>query len=146
MSCESKTKLAWGLSGCSEIQFNFELYDMLQRKEVENDVYVIARSFAIRIVNLYKFLKEEKGEFIMSKQVFRSGTSIGANVFEGKNAQSRPDFSSKMNIALKEATETGYWLDLLHETKFINDEMFVSIEDDCNKIIAILTKIVKATK
>ena len=96
---------------------------MLQRKEVENDVYVIARSFAIRIVNLYKFLKEEKGEFIMSKQVFRSGTSIGANVFEGKNAQSRPDFSSKMNIALKEATETGYWLDLLHETKFINDEM-----------------------
>lgn len=68
---------------------------MLQRKEVENDVYVIARSFAIRIVNLYKFLKEEKGEFIMSKQVFRSGTSIGANVFEGKNAQSRPDFSSK---------------------------------------------------
>ena len=119
---------------------------MLQRKEVENDVYVIARSFAIRIVNLYKFLKEEKGEFIMSKQVFRSGTSIGANVFEGKNAQSRPDFSSKMNIALKEATETAYWLDLLHETKFINDEMFVAIEDDCNKIIAILTKIVKATK
>ncbi|MBR7018523.1 MAG: four helix bundle protein [Prevotella sp.] len=119
---------------------------MLQRREVENDVYVIVRSFAIRIVNLYKYLKEERGEYIMSKQVFRSGTSIGANVFEGKNAQSRPDFSSKMNIALKEATETGYWLDLLHETKFINDEMFESIVDDCNKIIAILTKIVKATK
>ena len=119
---------------------------MLQRREVENDVYLIVRSFAIRIVNLYKYLKEERGEYIMSKQVFRSGTSIGANVFEGKNAQSRPDFSSKMNIALKEATETGYWLDLLHETKFINDEMFESIVDDCNKIIAILTKIVKATK
>ena len=119
---------------------------MLQRREVENDVYVIVRSFAIRIVNLYKYLKEERGEYIMPKQVFRSGTSIGANVFEGKNAQSRPDFSSKMNIALKEATETGYWLDLLHETKFINDEMFESIVDDCNKIIAILTKIVKATK
>ena len=119
---------------------------MLQRREVENDVYVIVRSFAIRIVNLYKYLKEERSEYIMSKQVFRSGTSIGANVFEGKNAQSRPDFSSKMNIALKEATETGYWLDLLHETKFINDEMFESIVDDCNKIIAILTKIVKATK
>ena len=119
---------------------------MLQRREVENDVYVIVRSFAIRIVNLYKYLKEERGEYIMSKQVFRSGTSIGANVFEGKNAQSRPDFSSKMNIALKEATETGYWLDLLHETKFINDEMFESIVDDCNKIIFILTKIVKATK
>ena len=119
---------------------------MLQRREVENDVYVIVRSFAIRIVNLYKYLKEERGEYIMSKQVFRSGTSIGANVFEGKNAQSRPDFSSKMNIALKEATETGYWLYLLHETKFINDEMFESIVDDCNKNIAILTKIVKATK
>ncbi|MBR5039044.1 MAG: four helix bundle protein [Prevotella sp.] len=119
---------------------------MLQRKEVENDVYVIARSFAIRIVNMYKYLREEKGEFIMSKQVFRSGTSIGANVFEGKNAQSRPDFTTKMNIALKEATETGYWLDLLHETRFLNDETFESIMDDCNKIIAVLTKIVKATK
>lgn len=123
-----------------------KLYDMLQRKEVENDVYVIARSFAIRIVNMYKYLREEKGEFIMSKQVFRSGTSIGANVFEGKNAQSRPDFTTKMNIALKEATETGYWLDLLHETRFLNDETFESIMDDCNKIIAVLTKIVKATK
>ena len=119
---------------------------MLQRKEVENDVYELTRSFAIRIVNMYKYLKEEKGEHIMSKQVLRSGTSIGANAFEGKNAQSRADFISKMNIALKEATETGYWLDLLHETDFLNDETFDSINNDCNRIKAVLTKIVKSTK
>ena len=67
-------------------------------------------------------------------------------VYEGKNAQSRPDFTTKMNIALKEATETGYWLDLLHETGYLDDETFQSIADDCSKIIAVLTKIVKATK
>ena len=119
---------------------------MLKRKEVDNDVYEITRSFAIRIINMYKYLKEEKGEYIMSKQVFRSGTSIGANVYEGKNAQSRADFTTKMNIALKEATETGYWLDLLHETKLLDDNTFESIMNDCDRIIAVLTKIVKATK
>ena len=82
----------------------------------------------------------------MSKQVFRSGTSVGANVYEGKNAQTRPDFSTKMNIALKEATETGYWLDLLHETNYLGDDTFDSIMNDCNRIIAVLTKIVKSTK
>ena len=125
---------------------NFELFDMLKRKEVENDIYEITRSFAIRIVNMYKYLKEEKGEYIMSKQVFRSGTSIGANAHEGRNAQSKADFTNKMNIALKEATETGYWLDLLHETKYLNDETFNSIINDCNRIIAVLTKIVKSSK
>ena len=119
---------------------------MLKRKEVENDIYEITRSFAIRIVNMYKYLKEEKGEYIMSKQVFRSGTSIGANVFEGKNAQSRPDFASKMSIALKEATESAYWIDLLHETKYITDSEFQSVSQDCSRIIAVLTKIVKSSK
>ncbi len=113
---------------------------------VENDIYIIARNFALRVIKLYEFLKTEKKEFIMSKQIFRSGTSIGANVFEGKNAQSRADFSSKMNIALKEATETGYWLDLLHEANCLDDSLFESLNDECSKIIAILTKIVKATK
>ncbi|WP_028904222.1 four helix bundle protein [Prevotella sp. P6B4] len=113
---------------------------------VENDIYIIARNFALRVIKLYEFLKTEKKEFIMSKQIFRSGTSIGANVFEGKNAQSRADFSSKMNIALKEATETGYWLDLLHEANCLDDNLFESLNDECSKIIAILTKIVKATK
>ena len=81
---------------------------------IENNIYEIASNFAIRIVNLYKYLTEEKKEYIMSKQLFRSGTSIGANTFEGKNAYSREDFAFKMSIALKEAGETGYWIDLLH--------------------------------
>ena len=82
----------------------------------------------------------------MSKQLFRSGTSIGANVFEGRNAQSRADFTTKMNIALKEATESGYWIDLLHDTYYISDSEFESINADCKRIIAVLTKIVKASK
>ena len=82
----------------------------------------------------------------MSKQLFRSGTSIGANVYEGRNAQSRADFTTKMNIALKEATESGYWIDLLHDTDYISDSEFESINADCRRIIAVLTKIVKASK
>ena len=119
---------------------------MLIRKEVENDIYEMVRDFALRIIKMYKFLTENHNEYIMSKQVFRSGTSIGANVFEGKNAQSRADFSNKMNIALKEATETCYWLDLLHEASYLDDKLFVSLDNDCTKIVAVLTKIVKATK
>ncbi len=74
---------------------------MLERKVVENDIYVLSKAFALRIVKLYKFLTEQKHEYIISKQLLRSGTSIEANVHEAKNAQSRPDFSSKMNISLK---------------------------------------------
>jgi four helix bundle protein len=97
-------------------------------------------------VNLYNYLKDNKQEYVISKQLFKSGTSIGANVFEGKNAQSRADFCNKMNIALKEATESYYWIDLLHDTKYINDNEFDSIIGDIKHIIAVLTKIVKATK
>ena len=122
---------------------------MLERyinREIENNIYELARDFAIRIVNMYKYLVENNREYIMSKQLFRSGTSIGANVFEGKNAQSRPDFASKMSIALKEATESAYWIDLLHETKYITDSEFLSVSQDCSRIIAVLTKIVKSSK
>jgi four helix bundle protein len=119
---------------------------MLERKETENNIYEISRAFAIRIVTLYKYLKEEKSEYIISKQLFRSGTSIGANVFEGKNAQSRADFANKMNVALKEASESGYWIDLLHETHYLTDSEFDSINDECSRLIGVLTKIVKATK
>jgi four helix bundle protein len=115
-------------------------------REIENNIYELARDFAIRIVNMYKYLVENNKEYIMSKQLFRSGTSIGANVFEGKNAQSRPDFASKMSIALKEATESAYWIDLLHETKYITDSEFQSVSQDCSRIIAVLTKIVKSSK
>ena len=116
------------------------------KREIENNIYELARDFAIRIVNMYKYLVENNKEYIMSKQLFRSGTSIGANVFEGKNAQSRPDFASKMSIALKEATESAYWIDLLHETKYITDSEFQSVSQDCSRIIAVLTKIVKSSK
>ena len=115
-------------------------------REIENNIYELARDFAISIVNMYKYLVENNKEYIMSKQLFRSGTSIGANVFEGKNAQSRPDFASKMSIALKEATESAYWIDLLHETKYITDSEFQSVSQDCSRIIAVLTKIVKSSK
>ena len=113
---------------------------------VENNVYEITSEFAIRIVKLYKYLTEEKHEYIMSKQLFRSGTSIGANTFEGKNAQSRADFCNKMNIALKEATDSGFWIDLLHKTDYLDDVLFESFYKDWNRIMGVLTKIVKATK
>ena len=113
---------------------------------IENNVYEITSSFAIRTVHLYKYLTEVKHEYIMSKQLFRSGTSIGANTFEGKNAQSRADFCNKMNIALKEATESGFWIDLLHKTDYLTEEQYTSLYDDWNKIMGVLTKIVKATK
>ena len=105
-----------------------------------------SRAFAIRIINCYKYLDEEKHERIMSKQLLRCGTSIGANKRESKNAQSRTDFLSKLNIALKEADETGYWLDLLHETQYLDDKVYKSLDDDCTEIIKLLTSIIKKLK
>ena len=105
-----------------------------------------SRDFAIKIINCYKFLVEEQHEYVMSKQLLRCGTSIGANIRESKNAQSRNDFLSKLCIALKEADETDYWLDLLHATDYIDDELFDSLETDCNEIIKILTSIIKTLK
>lgn len=119
---------------------------MLNKKKVDNDIYDMSKAFAVRVVNLYKYLVEQRHEYVMSKQVFRCGTSIGANVHESKNAQSRPDFLSKMNIALKEADESAYWLELLHDTSFIDDKQYESISQDIHAIIGVLTKIVKTTK
>lgn len=102
--------------------------------------------FAIRIVNLYKHLSVQKKEYILSKQLLRSGTSVGANVSEAVNAQSKKDFLSKMNIALKEATETKYWIKLLHETDYIEDNHYQSILSDCIELEKILSSIVKTTK
>ncbi len=125
---------------------HFKAYWIMEYKEVENNIYMLSRDFAIRIIKLFNYLKDQKKEYIMSKQVFKSGTSVGANVFEAKNAQSRADFSSKMNIALKEMTETLYWLDLLHTTEYIDEKQYDSIFSDGNRIMATLIKIVKATK
>jgi len=102
--------------------------------------------FALRIIKLYKYLVEEKKEYIMSKQVYRSGTSIGANIAESKTAQSDADFINKLSIALKEANETKYWLVLLHESETISDEEYISIEKDINTIIGTLIIILKKKK
>ena len=87
--------------------------------------------FAVRIVNLCRYLQTEQKEYVLTKQLLRCGTSIGANVAESQQAQSRPDFISRLNIALKEAYETNYWLRLLHETQFLKPDEFQSIIHDC---------------
>ena len=91
-------------------------------------------------------LTDTKKEFVLSKQILRSGTSVGANVREGIHAQSRNDFISKMNIALKEAGETDYWLELLFKTGYISETEYKNIAEDCNRIIKILASIVKTSK
>ena len=102
--------------------------------------------FAIRIVKLYKYLCNNKKEYVLSKQVLRSGTSIGANVAEAQQAQSKADFISKLSIALKETTETKYWLRLLNATNYLNQSEIKSILDDCIKIEKILTSILRSSK
>ena len=103
-------------------------------------------AFAIRIVNLYKHLRDTKKELVLSKQLLRSGTSIGANVAEAQQAQSTPDFVSKMGIALKEASETKYWIRLLHSTEYLTKAETDSILNDCVELEKILVSIIKATK
>ncbi len=112
----------------------------------DNIIVTKTKSFAIRIIRLYQYLTTEKKEFVLSKQLLRSGTSIGANVKESTYGQTRPDFHTKLSIALKEASETEYWLELLHETNYITDDQFNSISADCTEILKILTSITKQTK
>jgi four helix bundle protein len=109
------------------------------------DSIIEAKSFdfAIRIVKLYQYLCEEKKEFVLSKQLLRSGTSIGANVSEAQRGQSKPDFYAKHSIALKEANETYYWLRLLHETEYLTDKEFDSMATDVTELISILVSICK---
>ena len=102
--------------------------------------------FAVRIVNLCRYLREGQKEYILSKQLLRSGTSIGANVAEAQQAQSKPDFINKMNIALKEAYETSYWLQLLHATDYLNTKEYESIIADHMEVVKLLVAIVKTAK
>lgn len=102
--------------------------------------------FAIRIVNMYKYLCENKKEYVMSKQLLMSGTSIGANVREAKRAQSTPDFYTKLTIALKEADETTYWLDLLHETGYLSQIEYDDVVKDCEELLRILVSATKTLK
>ena len=107
-----------------------------------------SRAFAIRIVNLFKYLRDRRREDIMSRQVLRSGTSIGANVFEGTYAQSKEDFVNKYSIALKEANETRYWLQLLSDTGYLSttDATAQSLVEDCVELIRILTASIRTAK
>ena len=102
--------------------------------------------FAVRIVNLSKYLREERNEYTLSKQVLRSGTSIGANIAEAEAAFSRKDFLSKNYIAFKECSETLYWLELLKETAYIDAAMYHSLQQDCEELRKILSSITKTTK
>jgi len=101
--------------------------------------------FAIRVVRCYKYLVEEKHEFTLSKQLLRCGTSIGANIKEALRGQSRPDFTAKMSISLKEASECEYWIELLSNTEYLPKDSAQSLLEDCQELIKILTSIVKST-
>lgn len=122
------------------------LSKLMTEEEKQNaGIHELSYDFACRITRLYQYLTEdaEYKEFVQSKQIYRSGTSIGANVRESKHAQSDADFLSKMSIAYKEADETDYWLNLLRDNGYLNDEQFESLSHDMQRIRKILTSIVK---
>ena len=114
--------------------------------EKENVIVEKSKSFALRIIRLYRYLCGEKNEYILSKQLLRSGTSIGANVKEAIRGQSKADFYAKMNISLKEASETDYWLELLHESGYIEEKPCFNLYDDFQELIKILVTITKSQK
>ena len=109
----------------------------------ENLIMRKSFAFSVRIMNLYKYLTKKKGEYVASRQVCKSGTSIGANISEAQRAQSTADFVAKMKIALKEANETQYWLRLLYETNYLSNQEFKSLHNDLLEILKILTAICK---
>ncbi len=112
----------------------------------ENIVMDKSYAFAIRVIKLYKYLIYEKKEFVLSKQFLRSGTAIGALIKESEHAQSKADFINKMNIALKEANETTYWLQLMKDSDYINEKEFESIYSDSEELLKLLVSIVKSSK
>ncbi len=111
----------------------------------ENIIAVKSKLFAVRCVRLYKYLSKKDGNYIIGKQLLRSGTSIGANVKEALRGQSKADFGTKMNISLKEASETEYWIEILRDAGYISETQAQSMLDDCVELIKMLTSIVKTT-
>lgn len=111
-----------------------------------NPTFIKSLDYAERVVNLYKYLTEQKGEFVMSKQLLRSGTSIGANISEALSAESSADFIHKLAVAQKEANETLYWLMLLHRTQYITIVEAESMKNDCMELRKIITSIILTTK
>lgn len=112
----------------------------------DNAIVSKSKAFAIRIIKMYCYLRDQKKEYILSKQLLRSGTSIGANVKEGIRGQTNADFYAKMNIALKEASETEYWLELLHETNILESEYYDIIYANCQELLRLLMAITKSQK
>ena len=113
---------------------------------MDNNLYKKSYSFAIRIVKSYQYLSDEKREFILSKQLLRSGTSIGANISEANGAISKADFSAKLSISYKECLETKYWLSLLKDTSFIDQKVFKSMHDDADELAKILYTIINKSR
>ena len=116
------------------------------RSKDDNVVVQKSYAFSLRCVKLYKYLCSRDGNYIIGKQLLRSGTSIGANVREALRAQTRPDFITKLNVALKEASETEYWIELLRDSDYISSSQAESMLTDCIELLKILTSIVKKSK
>ena len=118
-----------------------------QKGERRNSIaHTKAKAFAVRIVKFAQFLQNERKEHVLSKQILRSGTSIGANLHECINAQSKADFISKLQIALKEANETDYWLEIFFESEIIDRQMYDSLHSDLNELISLLVSSIKTAK
>ena len=118
----------------------------MPRTTNENIVHDKSKAFAIRIIRFVRYLQTEKKEYVLSNQILRSGTSIGANLHECINAQSKPDFISKLQIALKEANETEYWLELFFESDIIDRQMYDSLHSELNELISLLVSSIKTAK
>ena len=108
----------------------------------ENVIYKLSKRFALRIIKLYSFLNDEKREYVISKQLYRSGTSIGANIAESIYAQSDADYVHKLKISLKEASESKYWLELLFDSGILSEEQYQSLINDLNTIIGTIINII----
>ena len=119
---------------------------MLDPKNSNSIIANKAYSFALEIIDIYKYLIEVKKESVLSKQILRSGTSIGANINEALSSESKRDFVHKLSISLKEARETNYWLNLLNDSNYISKEQFEKINNFCIEILKMLTSIIKTTK
>ena len=111
-----------------------------------NVIYTLSKKFALRIIRLYLFLRDERNEYVMSKQIYRCGTSIGANIAESRFGQSDADHISKLSIALKEASETLYWLELLYEAEYVTTKQFDSLYNDAKIIVGTLVNIINKLK
>ncbi len=116
------------------------------KRDEDNPIVAKSFTFALRIVKLYKILTNDRRETVLSKQLLRCGTSIGANIKEGVRAQTRADFHTKMNISLKECSETEYWLELLLQSGYLSEAEATSLITDCQELLRILTSIVKNTQ